>query len=340
MNDSIVIAIDAMGSDKGIEPIIDAACLSKERHPDVNFVFYGDDKIINGFLEKNLKLKEVSKVINSSEIVSPEEKPSSALRKRKTTSMGMAIEAVSSGSASAVVSAGNTGALMAMSKIQLRTLVGISRPAMAATIPHKYGEFVMLDLGANIECSADNLVQFAVMGSEFAKVVLGRSNPRIGLLNVGTEHEKGKGYIQEAASVLKKSPLSKNFIGYIEGDSITKGLADVVVADGFSGNIALKTAEGVAKLCGEYIKLLFKNSFLAKIAYVLMRPSFVTLKEKLDPSNRNGAMFLGLNGVVVKSHGGADAQGFASAIDIAIDMVKGGAAKKIIANLATLDNNT
>ncbi len=213
---------------------------------------------------------------------------------------------------------------------------GISRPAMAAVLPHKNGEFVMLDLGANLECSSENLVQFAVMGSVFAKVILGYKSPRIALLNVGTENEKGKSYIQEASDILKKSHIAKDFKGYIEGDKITRGFVDFVVADGYGGNIALKTAEGIAYLCSDYIKSLLNDSILGKMFYLALKPSFLTLRDKLDARKRNGALFLGLNGVVVKSHGGTDNLGFASAVDIASDMIKEGAAEKIMNGLNEL----
>ncbi len=335
MNNNIVIAIDAMGSDRGPKAIIAGASISKDRNPNVSFIFFGNEIEIKGLLSKRKNLSNSSEVIHTSEFISSDEKPSLALRRRKVTSMGMAIDCVAQGKADAIVSAGNTGALMAISKLQLRTLKGISRPAIAATLPHKHGEFVMLDLGANLECNAQNLVEFSIMGYEFAKVVLGQNMPRVALLNVGTENEKGKANIQEAAEILKKSSISKSFVGFVEGNALTLGVADVIVTDGFSGNIALKTAEGIAKLCGEYLKALFKGSILGKIGYLLMRSSFLTLKDKLDPRKRNGAMFLGLNGIVVKSHGGADSLSFASALDITVDMVKGGAAKKIIDNLNT-----
>ena len=337
MNKRIRIAIDTMGGDRGPESVVAGAALSKERNPDISFLFFGNENEIEPLIEKRKNLKDSYEIIHSSEVIKPEEKPSIVLRNGKKSSMVMAIDSVSKKETDAIVSSGNTGALMAISKLRLRTLDGITRPAMAATIPHQNGEFVMLDLGANLDCDAENLTQFAVMGSEFAKVVLGQSNPKIAILNVGTENEKGKNYIQEASNILKQSFLSDNFIGYIEGDGITKGYADVVVADGYAGNIALKTAEGIAKLCGEYIKGLLKESLMGKIAYILLKPSFLTLKEKLDPRNRNGALFLGLNGIVVKSHGSADMLGFAAAIDIAVDMVKGGSANKIIENLKILN---
>jgi glycerol-3-phosphate acyltransferase PlsX len=215
-------------------------------------------------------------------------------------------------------------------------LEGISRPAIAATFPHEKGEFILLDLGANTDCNTENLMQFAIMGTEFAKVVLGRDDPKIAILNIGTEQDKGKLYINDAANLLMKSYLSKNFIGYIEGSDMTKGLADVVVADGFSGNIALKTAEGVAVLCSSYIKKIFQSSILGKISYLLLSKKLSSLKEKLDPRKRNGALFLGLNGLVVKSHGSADSLGFAAAIDIAYDFAQEEVGTKITNSLSKI----
>jgi glycerol-3-phosphate acyltransferase PlsX len=278
-------------------------------------------------------LKDSFEVIGADDIVSPDDKPSAVLRKSKNTSMGKSLEWLQDKKVDALVSAGNTGALMALSKFKLRTLSGISRPAIATTIPHAKGEFVMLDLGANIECNTENIVQFAIMGSEFAKVVLGKTSPKIGILNVGTEQEKGKATLQEASEFLKKSYLAKEFTGFVEGNEITNGVVDVVVTDGFSGNIALKTAEGIAKLCSVYIKKMFSDTFLGKISYFLIKKSLQTLKIKLDPRNRNGALFLGLNGIVVKSHGGADDLSFAAAIDIALEFSKEGVGDKIVNGL-------
>ena len=337
MSNSIKIAIDVMGSDKGPEAIISGAALSKERNPQSEYIFFGDYKLINKLVKKFTILQDSFEVVGTEEIVLPDDKPSVVLRKSKNTSMGKSLEWLKNKKVDAVVSAGNTGALMALSKFKLRTLTGISRPAIAATIPHANGEFVMLDLGANIDCNAENLIQFAIMGSEFAKVVLGKTNPKIGILNVGTEQEKGNLVLQDASEYLKNSYLSKEFIGFVEGNEITNGVADVVVADGFSGNISLKTAEGIAKLCAIYIKKMFAETFLGKIAYLLIRNSLNSLKSKLDPRNRNGALFLGLNGIVVKSHGGADDLSFAAAIDIAFEFSKEGVGDKIIGGLKSFN---
>jgi glycerol-3-phosphate acyltransferase PlsX len=337
MKTKIKIAIDVMGNDNGPGSIISGASISKERYPKIKYVFFGDQELITKNLKKYKNLSNSYDIVHTSQVVLPEDKPSLALRNRKNTSMGVSLIYLGEKKASALVSAGNTGALMAMSKLQLRMLDGISRPAIASTFPHEKGEFILLDLGANTDCNSENLVQFAIMGTEFAKVVLGRNNPKIAILNIGTEQDKGKTYINEAANLLEKSYLSKNFIGYIEGNDMTKGLADVVVADGFSGNIALKTAEGVAVLCSSYIKKIFESSILGNISYFLLKKKLSTLKEKLDPRKRNGALFLGLNGLVVKSHGSADALGFAAAIDIAYEFAQEEVATKITKSLSKID---
>ena len=273
MSNSVKIAIDVMGSDQGPEAIISGAALSKERHPDSEYLFFGNSIVIKKILNKFAVLNDCSEVIGTEAVVSPEDKPSAVLRKSKNTSMGKSLDFLKNKKADALVSAGNTGALMALSKFKLRTLSGISRPAIATTIPHSNGEFVMLDLGANIECNAENFIQFAIMGAEFAKIILGKEKPTIGILNVGTEQEKGKAVLQEASEYLKTSYLSNQFSGYVEGSSITNGVVDVVVTDGFTGNIALKTAEGIAKLCAYYIKKMFLDSLLGKISYFLVKNS-------------------------------------------------------------------
>ena len=340
MKTNLKIAIDVMGSDNGPEAIISGASLSKERHPKIEYIFFGDENLIKSHLKKYKNLNGSYDVIHTEQVVLPEDKPSLALRKRGSTSMGVSLKYLGEKKAIALVSAGNTGALMAMSKLQLRMLEGISRPAIAATFPHEKGEFILLDLGANTDCNTENLMQFAIMGTEFAKVVLGRDNPKIAILNIGTEQDKGKSYINDTANLLENSYLSKNFIGYIEGNDMTKGLADVVVADGFSGNIALKTAEGVAVLCSSYIKKIFQSSILGKISYLLLSKKLSSLKEKLDPRKRNGALFLGLNGLVVKSHGSADSLGFAAAIDIAYEFAQEEVGVKITKSLSKIQYKT
>jgi glycerol-3-phosphate acyltransferase PlsX len=253
--------------------------------------------------------------------------------------MRLAIDAVHGGEADCVVSAGNTGALMAMAKFVLKTLPGINRPAIASFFPTLRGESVMLDLGANVQCDAENLVDFAVMGNAFARSVLGLREPTYALLNVGSEEIKGHESLQEASAVLRASNLPGKFLGYVEGDDIGKGTADVIVTDGFTGNVALKTAEGTAKLINEYLRHTFRSSLLAGLGYMLARPAMKKLRERVDPRGYNGAMFLGLNGIAVKSHGGTDALGFANAIGVAVDMHRHGIIEKIRSDLALLDRN-
>jgi len=339
MSNSVTIAIDVMGGDKGPEEIISGAATSKERHPDSKYIFFGDFKKISKIIGKFSKLQGCCEIVGTNSVVSPDDKPSVVLRKSKNTSMGEALDWLKNKKVDALVSAGNTGALMALSKFKLRTLNGISRPAIATTIPHSYGEFVMLDLGANVECNTENFIQFAIMGAEFAKIILGKEKPKIGILNVGTEQEKGKVALQEASEYLKNSYLSNQFSGFVEGNTITNGVVDVVVTDGFTGNVALKTAEGIAKLCAFYIKRMFSDGILGKISYFLIKNSLGLLKAKLDPRTRNGALFLGLNGIVVKSHGGADALSFASAIDIACEFSKEGVGDKIIKGIDNLKSS-
>ncbi|MGH6630290.1 MAG: phosphate acyltransferase PlsX, partial [Burkholderiales bacterium] len=284
----------------------------------------------------------VSTVRHAETEVKMEDKPSQALRAGRKSSMRLAIDAVHDGEASAIVSAGNTGALMAMAKFVLRTLPGIDRPAIASFFPTIRSESVMLDLGANVQCDATNLVQFAVMGSVFASTVLGVREPSIGLLNVGTEEMKGHEEVRVAAQILRDSwHLPGSFHGFVEGDDIARGTVDVVVTDGFTGNVALKTIEGTVKLYGTFLRQSFKSSWMAGIGYLMARPALNALRARVDPRRYNGAIFMGLNGICVKSHGGTDAFGFANAIGVAVDMVANGAIEKMKQEfeqmMATLD---
>jgi glycerol-3-phosphate acyltransferase PlsX len=250
--------------------------------------------------------------------------------------MRLAIDAVADGRADGIVSAGNTGALMAMAKLVLKMLPGIDRPAIASFFPTQRGESVMLDLGANIECDAENLVQFALMGDVFARTVLGLVEPTVGLLNVGAEDLKGNDAVREASARLRMAMSPIRFYGFVEGDDITAGTVDVVVTDGFTGNVAVKTAEGTAKLFGEFLEAAFRHSLMARIGYIFARRALQNLRLRCDPRRYNGAMFLGLNGIAVKSHGSADAFGFANAIGVAIDLKVNGFLDKIRVDLARL----
>src|SRR5690606_22851899 len=272
------------------------------------------------------------------DVVGGDERPTQALRRAKTTSMGLAIQAVKNGDAGAAVSAGNTGALMAMSKLALRTMPGIDRPALAALIP-SLGEHdtVMLDLGANTECDARNLVQFAIMGAAYSRIVTGREAPRVRLLNIGTEETKGTDQLQIAAAQLRAATgLAMSFEGYVEADKINRGNVDVVVTDGFSGNIALKAIEGSARFVTDLLKDAFRSSLRSKIGFLISRPATELLRHHLDPNNHNGAVFLGLNGVVVKSHGSATAAGVANAVAVAARLLEESLTERIAADLAEL----
>ncbi len=320
MNAETVLAIDAMGGDRAPDIVIRGLEISAERHPQARFILFGDEGRVAPLLKRAKRLAAVASLRHAPETVSNEMKPTAALRLRNA-SMRLAIDCVAAGEAAGVVSAGNTGALMALAKIVLKTLPGIDRPAMAGIGPSARGDFVMLDLGANVQCDARNLVDFAVMGEVFARTVLGLNQPSIGLLNVGSEELKGDDRVREAAEVLRASHLAPLFHGFVEGHDIAAGTTDVVVTDGFTGNVALKTGEGTLKLVRDLLREVFTSSIAAKIGYILARPALERLREWLDPRRYNGAVLVGLKGVVVKSHGGTDGLGFAHAMDLAVDMV-------------------
>ncbi len=321
MTKSIRLSLDAMGGDNAPNIIVDGAAQTKIRHPYVKFSFFGNKIKLLPLINSSEVLKE-SEIVHTDEFVDANEKPSIAVRKGRNSSMGMAIQSVKSGKADAIVSAGNTGALMAMAKLFLRPIEGINRPAIAAYFPTITGESCMLDLGANIDCDANNLVQFAFMGQAFANIVMGVDNPSISLLNIGEEEQKGLDYIKEASQILSELKSQINYAGFIEGDKIAQGISDVIIADGFSGNVSLKTAEGTALLVTSYLKKALSSSLSSKIGYLFAKKAINNFKLQMDPRKYNGAVFLGLNAVAVKSHGGTDAFGFANAICVAVDMVK------------------
>ena len=339
MAKALTIALDAMGGDAAPKMVVRGAGIALERFPEVRFLMFGREHEVAPLLRGKKRLLEATTLRHTDDVVSSDDKPSVALRAGRKSSMRLAIDAVHRGEADCVVSAGNTGALMAMAKFVLKTLPGINRPAIASFFPTLRGESVMLDLGANVQCDAENLVDFAVMGNAFARSVLGLREPTYALLNVGSEEIKGHESLQEASAVLRASNLPGKFLGYVEGDDIGKGTADVIVTDGFTGNVALKTAEGTAKLINEYLRHTFRSSLLAGLGYMLARPAMKKLRERVDPRGYNGAMFLGLNGIAVKSHGGTDALGFANAIGVAVDMHRHGIIEKIRSDLALLDRN-
>jgi glycerol-3-phosphate acyltransferase PlsX len=332
----LTIALDVMGGDKGPDMVLQGAELALVRFPAVRFVLVGDETRIVSQLDRVPALKSASIVLHAEDVVASDAKPSAVLRSGKRTSMRLAIDAVADGRADCAVSAGNTGALMAMAKMVLKTMPGIDRPALASFLPTARGETVLLDMGANVECSGENLVQFALMGDAFARAVFGLVKPTIGLLNVGSEEVKGNDAVREANTRLRAGIAGLIYHGFVEGDDIAAGTVDVIVTDGFSGNIALKTAEGVAGLYAGFVRHAFRSSFLARIGALFARPALLKLRERLDPRRYNGAMFLGLNGIIVKSHGGADAFGFANAIAVAHDLSSFGFAERIKAELAAL----
>ena len=322
MPEPVRISLDAMGGDHGPSVVVPGAALALERHPGTRFLLFGDRAQIEPLLDKHPALKAAAEVRHTDVAVRMDDKPSQALRSgRRTSSMWLAIQAVRDGEADAAVSAGNTGALMAMSKICLKTMAHIERPAIAGMWPTLRGESIVLDIGATIGADAIHLVDLAIMGDAMARIVLGVERPTVGLLNVGTEEIKGVEMVKEAGRILRETNLPQfAYHGFVEGDDIGKGTVDVVVTEGFTGNIALKTAEGTAKQIGEYLRAAMSRTWTAKIGYLLARQVFDALREKMDPRRVNGGVFLGLGGIVIKSHGGTDALGFASAIDIGYDM--------------------
>lgn len=318
---NLVISIDAMGGDNSPKVVIEGLALAHKRNPDIKFLVYGDEQKVKAEMLKYPALEKVCQIFHTEEFVHNEDKPSHVIRNR-ATSMYQAVEAVKKGDAMAVVSAGNTGALMAISKLLLKTIQKIHRPAIISMMPHQSGRYVMLDLGANTECNGINLAEFAIMGNIFAKYALGVECPRVALMNIGAEEMKGKEEIHTAAHIIKNTHLNLNFTGYIEPHEISKGKADVVVADGFSGNIALKSVEGTSHLIMRIIKQSIKDSLLAKISIPFMLGAMRKLKKTMDPRLYNGAMFVGLNGLSVKSHGGTDAFGFSIAVENAARLVR------------------
>jgi glycerol-3-phosphate acyltransferase PlsX len=318
------IALDAMGGDFGPAVVIPGATLALGRHPDCEFLIFGDSAQVNRELERHPALKARASVVHTDVIVRMDDKPSQALRRgRWKSSMWMAIDAVKKGDADVAVSAGNTGALMAMSRFNLRMLEGIDRPAIAAIWPTLRGESVVLDVGASIGADAAHLVALAVMGSAMARALFDIDRPTVGLLNVGVEEVKGVEEVRAAADLLRSRPVAHlDFIGFVEGDGIGQGAADVIVTEGFSGNIALKTAEGTARQIGGYLRAALEQSLFSRIGYLFARKAFASLREKLDPRKVNGGVFLGLRGIVIKSHGGTDAEGFAAAVDVGYEMVR------------------
>lgn len=324
MSEKVRLALDAMGGDFGPPVVIPGAEIALSRHRDIAFTLVGDERQIAPLLAANPRVKANCEIIHTDIAIRMDDKPSKALRYgRRVSSMWKMLDEVKFGRAAAAVSAGNTGALMAMAAFNLKTMEGIERPALAALWPTLRGESIVLDMGASIGADAAALVDMAVMGAAMARVVFDLETPTVGLLNIGVEEVKGLEFIREAGQMLRESAIQGlDYRGFVEGDDIGRGTTDVIVTEGFTGNIALKTGEGTAKQIGEYLRAAMNRTWRSRLGYLLARNAFSTLREKMDPRKSNGAVFLGLNGVVIKSHGGTDPIGFASAVDLAYDMAR------------------
>lgn len=333
----VKIAIDVMGGDHGPVVTLAAAAQFLEKHPDVTLLLVGDEALLRAQMRSH-RLVEGNgvEIVHAPDVVEMAESPAVALRTKKKSSMRVAIDCVRDGSAQAAVSAGNTGALMATAKFVLKTLPGIERPAICTALPSLKGHTHVLDLGANVECNAEHLFQFAVMGSVLVEAYDDNPAPRVGLLNVGAEAIKGNDTVKAAAVLLEKGPI--NYIGFVEGDDIYKGDVDVVVCDGFVGNVALKTSEGLAKMIIQFLREEFGRSLLSRLAAAFALPVLKRLKSRLDPGRYNGASFLGLQGIVIKSHGGADVAAFCSALGVALREIEKDVPRQIDQRLGQLLN--
>ncbi|MEM9330170.1 MAG: phosphate acyltransferase PlsX [Pseudomonadota bacterium] len=335
MTQELSISLDAMGGDNGPETVIGGADIALLRKPDLKFQIYGEEEVVLPILDKFPKVRDASTFHHCEVSIAMDDKPSKALRRgRYKSGMWRSIESIKNGDADVCVSAGNTGALMAMAKFCLRTQPGITRPAMAAIWPTLLGESIVLDVGANVGVGADQLIEFSVMGSAMSRALFDLDRPSVGLLNIGVEEVKGVEAVREAGGLLREANLkTMNYHGFVEGTDLGQGTVDVVVTEGFAGNIALKTAEGTAKQIAEYLRAAMGRTWLARIGYIFAQSAFQQLREKMDPRKVNGAVLLGLNGIVIKSHGGTDAEGFASAIDLGHDMAANGLLTKIETDL-------
>ncbi len=330
------VALDAMGGDFGPSVVVPGAALALAKHPSLQFLFFGDQAAIEPYLAAHPKLAARSLIRHTASVIASDAKPSQAVRRGKGSSMWNAIECVRDREAAFAVSAGNTGALMAVSRLILRTLPGVDRPALAGQWPTIHRPSIVLDVGANIGASARELCCFALMGAAMAQSLFGIERPTVGLLNVGTEEIKGAEEVKQAHAWLKDVPLSFDYRGYVEGDKIGQGVVDVVVCEGFTGNIALKTAEGTAKQIATYLREAMTSSLLSKVGALLASGAFKILRDRADPRRSNGGTFLGLNGIAIKSHGGTDAYGFACAIEVGYGMAASGILERLTADLAVL----
>ncbi len=328
----LILSIDAMGGDAAPTVVLDGLKLFAERRSNVLFEIHGRAEDITAGIEMR-GLMDRATIMHHDEVVSMSEKPSLALRRAKNTSMWGAVQAVKAGRAGAAVSAGNTGALMAFAMMSLRKMEGVHRPAMTAIWPTMEGRSVVLDVGANLDADSDQLVTFAIMGEAYARAVTGKTKPTIGLLNIGSEEDKGRDTLKLAAERLRAPELGLDFRGYVEGNDIALGAVDVVVTDGFTGNVALKTAEGTARLVASYVREALTSGVISKMGAALASSGLKRLRSRMDPSNVNGGVLLGLNGVVVKSHGGTDAEGYATAVQLAADLAASRYMEEVAAGL-------
>jgi glycerol-3-phosphate acyltransferase PlsX len=337
MADGLVLSIDGMGGDCAPEIVVEGIELAARGRSDVRYLIHGDASRLTALLDRHPGAKAVSEIVAAEKAIGMDVKPSQALRQGKGSSLWNAVAAVENGQAHAVVSAGNTGAYMAIAMFRLRTMEGVHRPALAARWPSANGGFVaMLDVGANVTADGEQLVEFAIMGEAFQRAVSGKERPSVALLNVGAEDLKGHEEIRTAARLIRDAGVDLDFQGFVEGDDIAKGTVDVVVTDGFTGNIALKTGEGTARMVGQLLRAALTSSPLAKLGALIAYPALSKLRKRMDPGSFNGALFLGLNGLVVKSHGSANGPGFAAAIEVAAKMARSHYRDEIARNLVRL----
>ncbi|MEG9884238.1 MAG: phosphate acyltransferase PlsX [Hyphomicrobiales bacterium] len=335
MSRILTIALDAMGGDHGPEMVVAGAAVALKRHPDLRLLLFGDHVVIEPLMKHYPDMSGKIELVHTDVAVAMDDRPGKALRRgNRRSSMWLAINAVHRKRADVVVSAGNTGALMAIAMAVLKTMSGVDRPAIAAIWPTLRGESIVLDVGATIGRHAGQLVDFAVMGQAMARSLFGLERPTVGLLNVGVEAIKGIEEVREADKILREARLPIEYCGFVEGNDLGKGTVDVVVTEGFTGNIALKTAEGTAHQIACYLRVAMRRSRISQLGSIMARGAFRILKEKLDPRTMNGGVFLGLDGIVVKSHGGTDAFGFASAIDLAVEIADNDLVAKIARDLA------
>ena len=337
MTDTLVLSIDGMGGDAAPDIVVEGIAVAAKRRGDVRYLIHGDAARIEALLTRFPGAKAVSPVMPAEKTIRMDVKASQALRQGKGSSLWNAVASVENGEANAVVSAGNTGAFMAISMFRFRTMDGVHRPALTTRWPSMKGGYtVMLDVGANVEADGEQLVEFAIMGEAFARAVAGIAKPSVGLLNVGAEEQKGHEEIRAAAALIRAAGFDMDFRGFVEGDDIAKGTVDVVVTDGFTGNIALKTGEGTARLVAHYLREALTGGLMAKLGALIAYPALRKLRDRMDPGSFNGAVFLGLNGLAVKSHGGANGHGFAAALEVATLLARSHYREEIASNLARL----